>query len=202
MPSRFVVKNGNTITESCEPWNNGNARAVAKSMQLDLPAPPQRSLPRIKKAAGSVPNTFAAIGALQPAALNAILDADAVLAAGSLSKKDVETIKLIVSVATGCDYCIAAHSVLSKLTGLSVDVVRQIREGRPTGDAKRDALASFVRTLATKSGTVSDEQLLAIKAAGYTDQQLVEISLAIALGIFTNMFNRINDTDVDFPPVS
>lgn len=41
---------------------------------------------RIKKAAGKVPNTFAAIGALQPAALGAVLDADAELAAGSLSK--------------------------------------------------------------------------------------------------------------------
>src|ERR1700757_3612861 len=95
---------------------------------------------RIKKAAGSVPNTFAAIGALQPAALNAILDADAVLAAGSLSKEDIETVKLIVSVATGCDYCIAAHSWLSKLTALSPDTVWQIYQSRPTGDAKRDAL--------------------------------------------------------------
>jgi uncharacterized peroxidase-related enzyme len=156
---------------------------------------------RIKKAAGSVPNTFVAIGALQPAALNAILDADAVLAAGSLSKKDIETVKLIVSVATGCDYCVAAHSLLSKLTGLPADAIQRIREGQPTGDAKRDALASFVRTLATTSGTISDQQFAAIKAAGYSDQQLVEISLAFAIIIFTNVFNRINDTDLDFPPV-
>jgi hypothetical protein len=26
-------------------------------------------------------------------------------------------------------------------------------------------------------------------------------SLAVALVIFTNMFNRINDTEIDFPPV-
>ena len=157
---------------------------------------------RIKKAAGSVPNTFAAIGALQPAALNAMLDADAVLAAGSLGKKDIETVKLIVSVATGCDYCIAAHSLLGKLTGLSADAIQRIRDGQPTGDAKRDALASFVRALATTSGEISDQPFAAIKAAGYSDQQLVEISLAFAVIIFTNVFNRINDTDVDFPPVS
>jgi len=29
----------------------------------------------------------------------------------------------------------------------------------------------------------------------------VEITLAIALTVFTNTFNRINDTDLDFPPV-
>jgi uncharacterized peroxidase-related enzyme len=156
---------------------------------------------RIRKAAGSVPNTFAAIGALQPAALNAILDTDGVLGAGSLSKQDVETVKLIVSVATGCDYCVSAHSLLSKLAGIAPDAIRQLREGEPTGDAKRDALANFVARLVTTSGTISDEQFAAIKAAGYTDQQLVEISLAISVGIFTNMFNRINDTDIDFPPL-
>ena len=159
-------------------------------------------LARVKKAAGSVPNAFAAIGALQPSALNAILDADAVLAASSLGAKDIETVKLIVSVATGCDYCIAAHSLIGKLSGLSPEAVRQIREGQPTGDARRDALASFAWALATTSGAISDAQFAAIKAAGYTDQQLVDISLAIATGIFTNMFNRINDTDVDFPPVN
>lgn len=53
---------------------------------------------QIRKAVGSVPNTFAAIGALNPAALKAVLHADEVLAAGNLSKQDQETIKLIVSV--------------------------------------------------------------------------------------------------------
>jgi uncharacterized peroxidase-related enzyme len=157
---------------------------------------------RIKKMAGSVPNTFAAIGSLQPAALGAMLDAEAALAAGSLSKQDVETVKLIVSAATGCDYCVAAHSLLGKLAGLRPDAIRKIRAGEPTGDGKRDALAILVRTLVATSGTISDEAFAAIKRAGYTDQQLVEISLAVALVIFTNAFNRINDTDNDFPPVN
>jgi uncharacterized peroxidase-related enzyme len=156
---------------------------------------------RIKRTAGRVPNTFAVIGKLQPTALDSVLDAEAALAAGSLSKQDAETVKLAVSVATGCDYCAAAHSLLSKLAGVSPDAIRNIREGQPTGDTKRDTLVSFVRTLVTTSGTITDEQFAEIKAAGYTDQQLVEISLAISLIAFTNVFNRINDTDLDFPPV-
>jgi uncharacterized peroxidase-related enzyme len=157
---------------------------------------------RIKKMAGSVPNTFAAIGALQPTALSAILDAEAVLAASSLSRQDVEAVKLTVSAATGCEYCVAAHILLGKLAGLRPGAMRKIRHGQPTGDAKRDALTRFVLTLVATSGTISDEQFAAIKAAGYTDQQLVEISLAVALTIFTNAFNRINDTDIDFPAVN
>lgn len=157
---------------------------------------------QIKRAVGSVPNTFAAIGAHGPAALKAVLQADGVLAAGSLSKQDQETIKLVVSAVAGCDYCVAAHSLLGKLAGLKPDALRQIRTGEPTSDAKRDALARFVRMLTQTSGTISEAEFQAIRAAGYTDAQLVDISLAIALTVFTNVFNRINDTEIDFPAVA
>src|SRR5919106_6110849 len=91
---------------------------------------------QIKKAVGKVPNTFATIGAHGPAALKAILQADGVLAASTLSKQDQETVKLIVSEVAGCDYCVAAHSLLGKLAGLKPDVLKQMRAGQPTGDAR------------------------------------------------------------------
>jgi uncharacterized peroxidase-related enzyme len=157
---------------------------------------------QVKKATGgSVPNLFAALGALSPEVLKAFLNAEGVLASGTLSKQDVETIKLLVSELTGCDYCVAAHTMLGKMTGLSPETLKQIRAGQPTGDARRDALVRFVRNLQQTSGTIRADEFAAIKAAGYTDAQLVQITLAIALTIFTNTFNRINDTDVDFPPV-
>jgi uncharacterized peroxidase-related enzyme len=157
---------------------------------------------QIKKTIGSVPNTFAAIATHGPAALKSVLAADAVLAAGSLTKRDQEMIKLVISVAGGCDYCVAAHNHLAQLAGLTPDSLKEIRQGRPSGDAKRDALVGFVRKLALSSGTVSDEDFAAIKAAGYSDTQLVEISLAFATTVFTNVFNRINDTEIDFPAVA
>jgi uncharacterized peroxidase-related enzyme len=154
-----------------------------------------------KIAGGSVPNLFAAAGHVAPATLTAVLNAEGALGSGSLSKQDLETIKLLVSEQTGCDYCVAAHVMLGKMTGLSAYALRAIRAGQPTGDAKRDALVHFVLNLHKTSGTISENEVAAIRAAGYTDTQLAEISLAIAMTIFTNTFNRINDTDVDFPPV-
>jgi uncharacterized peroxidase-related enzyme len=157
---------------------------------------------QLKKTIGNVPNTLAAIGAHGPAALKAALAADAVVAAGTLTKRDQEAIKLVISSVAGCDYCVAAHNLLGKLAGLKPDELKKIRNGELTGDAKRDALIRFVHTLAETSGTVSDADFAAIKAAGYTDAQLVEISLAFATTVFTNVFNRINDTEIDFPAVA
>jgi len=157
---------------------------------------------QVKKIAGGrVPNTYAALGHLIPASLAAALKTQSALASGSLSHQELEAIKLLVSVKTGCDVCVAAHSFVGKLAGLSADALRAIRAGQPTGDAKRDALLRFVSHLHTTSGTISQDEFDAIRAAGYTDTQLAEIALTIALGIFTNTFNRINGTDVDFPPV-
>ncbi len=152
-------------------------------------------------AGGAIPNLFATLGHLAPAQLAAVLNSEGALASGSLSRRDLEAIKLLVSVQTGCDYCVAAHNMLAKMAGLPADALRAIRAGEPTGDAKRDALLRFVLNLLRTSGTISKDDVAAVRAAGYTDTQLAEISLAIGLTIFTNTFNRINDTDIDFPPV-
>ena len=132
---------------------------------------------QIMKAIGNVPNTFAAIAAHGPAALKSVLAADAVLAAGSLTKRDQEVIKLVISAAGGCDYCVAAHNYLANLAGVKPEELKRIRDGQPTGDAKRDTLVGFVRKLAQSSGTVSDEDFAAIN-------------------------NRVNDTEIDFPAVA
>src|SRR5260221_6884690 len=185
-----------TLTKECH-----MSRLSVPNLESDA-GPSGQIYAQIKKAIGSVPNTFAAIAAHGPAALKAVLAADTVLAGGSLTKRDQEVVKLVISAAGGCDYCVAAHNHLAKLAGLKPEVLKQVREAQPTGDAKRDALVGFVRKLAQSSGTVSDEDFAAIKAAGYSDAQLVEISLAFATTVFTNVFNRINDTEIDFPALA
>jgi uncharacterized peroxidase-related enzyme len=152
-----------------------------------------------KIAGGGVPNLFAALGHLAPATLAAALNAEGALASSSLSKQDLETIKLLVSEQKGCDYCVAAHVMLGKMVGLSKEALRAIRAGQATGNAKRDALVRFVLNLQKTRGTISQQEFAAIREAGYTETQLAEISLAIAMITFTNTFNRINDTDIDLP---
>jgi uncharacterized peroxidase-related enzyme len=155
----------------------------------------------IKKSVGRVPNSFAMIGTHAPAALAAILSADKVLLKGSLPRADQETVKLIVSELGGCDYCVAGHTVVGKMAGLSPDTMRKIRAGEATGDAKRDALVRFVRILIKTSGTVDAAEVSRVRDAGYTERQLIEVALAVAVITFTNLANRINDTVIDFPAV-
>ncbi|MGN4149150.1 carboxymuconolactone decarboxylase family protein [Burkholderia gladioli] len=157
---------------------------------------------KIRKAVGKVPNAYATIGTHHPEALAAMLGIDAILAGGTLSKAEIETIKLAVSENAGCDYCIAAHTLAGKFAGLSPEAMRQIRAGEPTGDVKRDALVTYVRSVVSTRGTLPAEQLDHFIAAGFTERQVIEVSLAIASITFTNLVNRANDTTLDFPAVA
>ena len=154
----------------------------------------------IKAAAGMVPQAYIDIGSNSPAALEAALHLDAALRRSSLPAQDAELVKLVVSEVNRCDYCLAAHTLLGKKTGLTAERILAVRRGLDTGDARVDALAAFVRQLAEGSGTLPAHALAAIQAAGYSDAQIVDIVLAMTAITLTNLFNRVNDTAIDFPP--
>jgi uncharacterized peroxidase-related enzyme len=153
----------------------------------------------IRKAAGMVPNAYLTMGSNSPATLESVLHLDAVLRRSSLSAKEIEIVKLVVSEIAACDYCLAAHTLMGKKTGLSRSAILALRHGEPSDDKRNDALASFVRTLATTRGTLPEDRLAAIRSAGFSDAQIVDITLAMAAIHITNLFNRINDTTLDFP---
>ncbi|MBP0590570.1 carboxymuconolactone decarboxylase family protein [Paraburkholderia sp. LEh10] len=155
----------------------------------------------IKRAVGMVPNAYAGIGTNSPAALQLVLATGDALGKGALSRQQVEAIKLAISGVADCDYCLAAHSLTGKKVGIAADDVVALREGRDSGDAHLNAIATFARTVFTSRGTVPAEVVDAVKEAGYSDQQIVETLLAIADITFTNLFNRVNDTVVDFPKI-
>ncbi|GLU31178.1 carboxymuconolactone decarboxylase family protein [Trinickia caryophylli] len=155
----------------------------------------------IRKAVGKVPNTYAVIGTQSHDALGAALAFDAAVGRGTLAKADIEIVKLVVSEFSGCDYCIAVHTFVGKANGLAGEAMKAARAGASTGDAKRDALVAYVRALVGTRGTVPAETVEAVRRAGYTDRQLIEINLAIASITFTNLVNRVNDTPLDFPKV-
>lgn len=153
----------------------------------------------IKSAVGMVPNAYQVIGNNSPVALEAALKLDVALGKSSLEAHEIEVVKLAVSEASGCDYCLAAHTLMGRKKGLSRETMLAVRHGQPSGEPRFDALASFVRTLVSSRGTASPEVLAAVKQAGYSDAQVVDTLLTVASITFTNLFNRVNDTQLDFP---
>lgn len=153
----------------------------------------------IKSAIGMLPNAYLTIGMNSPDALAALLQIDALQRGGSLSVREVETVKLAVSQESLCAYCLGAHTLLAKKAGLDKEEILALRHGYPSGNAKLDALARFVRELARTRGQLPDSSIQAVRSAGFSDPQIVDTVLAITSITFTNLFNRINSTEMDFP---
>jgi uncharacterized peroxidase-related enzyme len=154
---------------------------------------------QIRKSLGKLPNAYATIGGHSPGALAVLLGTDAALGQGALSKADIEAIRLAVSEINGCDYCVAAHTLVGKMAGLKPDAMLQIRAGHATGATAQDALLHFVRTVHTTRGTVPAAVVDAVLAAGYSPQQVIEALLVVSMIGFTNLVNCVNDTELDFP---
>lgn len=153
----------------------------------------------IKRAIGKVPNAYATIGSNAPAVLAHVLQTGTVLKQGVLSAAELEAINLTISEQSGCDYCLAAHTLAARQAGYSIEQTRALRAGHFPEQAKTDALIRFVRDVHGSAGTVPAASVEAVRAAGYDDRQIVEALLAVSAIQFTNMLNRVNDTTLDFP---
>lgn len=149
----------------------------------------------IKKALGGVPNLFQSVG-VNSSVLQTYLGIGPSLKL--LSGAEQETVALITSQANQCDYCLAAHTVLGKMHGLKKEETLEIRQGRGS-QSQQQALVSFTFEAIQKQGKISDETLNNLRQAGYTDAHIPEILMVIAATTFTNFFNSINQTEIDFP---
>jgi AhpD family alkylhydroperoxidase len=151
----------------------------------------------IKAKAGRVPNMMRAMAAA-PAVLEGYLGLSSALSRGVLDARLRERIALEVGQSNGCDYCVSAHNLLGKLAGLDEQERKQNRQGR-SGDVKADAALQFARAVLERRGAVSDDQLEAVKQAGYSEAEVAEIVAHVALNVFTNNFNNTVRTPIDFP---
>ena len=154
----------------------------------------------IKRSTGGiVPNVYQGLGN-SPEVLKAYLQANDCLAKGNLSGSDREIIALVVSQANRCEYCLAAHTLVGGMQGLKPTQIWAIRRG-DSNELKVAALVSFVQAILMQHGAVSDQQLAEFRMAGYVDEQVPDVILTIALTVFTNYFNHVHRTVVDFPEV-
>lgn len=154
----------------------------------------------VKTKIGMVPNLMRTF-ANSPAALEGYLNFSGALGGGLLDAKLREQIALAVADANNCEYCLSAHTAIGKMAGLNENELVSSRQASSI-DAKTDAALKFAHQLVVKRGELFDSEVQAVRAAGYNDGEITEIIANVALNIFTNYFNHVAQTVVDFPKVS
>ncbi|MEI6419107.1 MAG: peroxidase-related enzyme [Sphingomonadales bacterium] len=167
----------------------------------DAPEASRPLLEAVVKQLGSAPNMFRAI-ALSPQALEGYLALSGALGKGSLPAATRERIALAVAEINGCNYCLSAHTFLGRTLARLDDAEIAANRSGASNDPKADAAVRFAARVAADRGHVSDADFAAVKAAGYTDAQVIEIVQHVALNSWTNFFNEVFKTEIDFPVVA
>ena len=157
-------------------------------------------LATIKAKSGRVPNIFKTM-AHSPVALQAYLGLSGAFAASKLPIKVREQIALAVGEDNQCHYCVAAHSAIGKLSGLTPEEIDAGRRAK-SQDSKTNAILKFAKKLSANRGNVTDEELAEVRKAGCSDEEILEIITAVSLNLFTNYVNHVADTAIDFPQVA
>ncbi len=156
-------------------------------------------LDQIHGAFGATPNMFRAV-ANSPAALQSMWASFGALGAGTLGAKLGEQIAVAVADRNGCEYCLAAHTVLGKKAGASAEEMTAAQTGQAS-DPKTQAALRFALKVVNERAQVSDAPVQSLRAAGFSDEAVVEIMAHVALNLFTNYVNIAFAVPVDFPAV-
>jgi len=174
------------------------SRLAIPTREAALPAS-KPLLDAVEKSLGLVPNLFRLVGQ-SPAALEGMLEFSGALGR-TLDAKTRERIALAVAQVNGCDYCLSAHTYLAlHVAKLDEPEIARNRAGE-SSDPKADAAVRFAAKVAQQRGQVTDADLAAVKRAGFSEAEVIEIVGLVALNVFTNFVNNVAHTEIDFPVV-
>lgn len=163
----------------------------------NAPAASQALLDAVEKSLGSVPNLFRLVS-LSPAALEGFLGLHGALGK-TLDLKTRQRIAIATAEVNGCDYCLSAHTYIGEhMAKMDPAELALNRQGR-SNDAHADEAVRFAAKVAQNRGKVTAADLAALRAAGYTDANIIEIVANVAVNVLTNFVNNVADTDIDFP---
>lgn len=165
----------------------------------DANADQKALLEAIQAQLGMVPN-FLRVFANSPVALKSFLGLHGIANDGALDAATRERIALALAQLNECQYCVSAHTAISRKVGLSTNEIAAARAGN-SEDAKAAQAVKFATSLMEKKGSIDTEELVAVRNAGYTDAQIVEIITHVGMNFLTNVLGKASRVDIDFPSV-
>lgn len=159
-----------------------------------------RILDAVANKMGKAPNLLLTL-AHSPAALRFYVGQIESLGAGALGNQLPEQIALVVAGFNHCDYCASAHTEAGRARGLEAQELHANLSGL-SGSGKTQAALHFAREILMTRGHVTEGSVQVMRDVGYTEAEIVEVIAHVGMNNFTNYFNHIAATEIDFPLVT
>lgn len=162
--------------------------------ETDAPDAARKILQASRARFGFLPSPIARI-AVAPTVLKHSLASFVAFDATSLSALEREVVAMTVAFERSCHYCMAMHSALTQREHpLEVEA---LRNGTPLSDERLEALRAFTRELTTRGGDVSQATAARARAAGFGNDQLLEVALGVATYVLSTSLNVLTEAPLD-----
>lgn len=150
-------------------------------------------LSKVKDRYGFIPNLAATL-AESPVTLDAVLNLSGTFDMTSFTDIERQLILLTISGVNSCEYCKTVHTALGRKAGLNDRTVRALLALAPIPDTKLNALRDFTRAMVEERGRLDEQRIRRFLDAGYTNAQVFEVVLGVALKTLTNYSNHLTNT--------
>lgn len=165
----------------------------------DLQSAPEASRPILaasEKAFGFLPNLLGVM-AESPALLEAYTTLSGIVRKTAFTTEERELLLLTISVANGCEYCVAAHSTISAGAGIGAAKIEAVRAGRPLEEARLEALRTLAIDVVDRHGWPSDDALASFFDAGFERRHLLDLVAVVGMKTLSNYTNHTAATPLD-----
>lgn len=102
-----------------------------------------------------------------------------------------------INVEHACHYCVPAHTGIAHMMKVDPAITEALRNQTALPTEKLQALHEFTLSIVRNRGRVSEQELAAFLATGYTQRQVLEIILGLSQKVISNYTNHLAATPVD-----
>jgi len=157
----------------------------------DLPDDIRQQILAVQEKAGFVPNVFLAF-ARRPAEFRAFFAFHDALMDSSegLSRAERELIVVATSATNGCLYCVVAHGAILRIRMKNPLIADQVSINPAKADLteRQRHIVDYALKVAGDSANVGDADLEAMRANGFTDDEIWDIGAITALFALSNRY--------------
>ncbi|PMG77406.1 carboxymuconolactone decarboxylase [Shewanella sp. 10N.286.51.B7] len=151
-----------------------------------------------QKAYGMVPNLHGVL-AESPATFEAYQSLHNLFTQSSFDAEELTVVWQTINVEHECTYCVPAHTGIAHSMKVDAALTEALRNSDAMPTAKLQALHDTTLLMVRNRGVLSDAEMEAFFAAGYGQQQLLEIILGLSQKVISNYVNHVAKTPVDKP---
>lgn len=160
---------------------------------------PEASKPLLEnsqKAFGMVPGLHAVM-AESPGLLEGYQVLHNLFLNSSFTAEEQTVVWQSINVEHNCHYCVPAHTGIAKAMKVSDEISNALRDETPLPTPKLEALRDFTLAMVRQRGELQTSQIEDFYTAGFSQQNVLEVILALSQKVMSNYTNHVAQTPID-----